>query len=252
MGSRSSFLGMAASAIAAGVLCSNSVILPAQAETFLEATDKIIPAEKTYNFEGTQGQQVTVVLNSDDFDPVLSLLDSQGNEVAVNDDFGGSLNSTIILTLPANDTYTVLARSYSGEGGDFDLVIRTSTDFEIAFARGQDLAQQEKYEAAIAAYTEAIGFNPNQPSAYLGRAEAYLGQVSLSQGDALNSPADIPVDIRTAIINDFESAADLIEATGPQDWADELRDQANFLRNVETQGKPDVQPEMEPGSGQSN
>jgi len=216
-----------------------AVASPSRAETYLEDTGTITPAEASYTFDGSEGQTVTIILSSEDFDPVLSLFDSSGNEVATNDDFGGTLNSTIILTLPADDTYTVVAKSFSGQGGDYSLAVRTSTDYEATYSEAQALAMAEDYTAAIEAYTDAIELDDDQPSAYLGRAEAYLGQVYLEQGDQIQSPSDIPSDVRDAIIADFESAATLIEANGPQDWADSLREQADFLRNG-TQPSPEA------------
>lgn len=204
--------------------------LPAQAETFLEQSGTIIPAEKSYTFEGTSGQEITITLESQDFDPVLVLTNSAGEEVATNDDFGGTLNSTIIVTLPKQDTYTVVARSFAGQGGDYQVMIRTSTPYEVAYGEGQTLSQQSDFEGAIAAYTEAIGIDEDQPSAYLGRAEATLGQIYAEQGESITGPQDIPEATREAIIADFEKAADQIEALGNQDWATSLREQANYLR----------------------
>lgn len=204
--------------------------LPAQAETFVEESGTIIPAEQSYKFEGTSGQAITITLESEDFDPVLVLTDSAGNELATNDDFGGTLNSTIIVTLPKQDTYTVVARSFAGQGGDYQVMVRTSTPYEVAYGEGQALSQESDFEGAIAAYTKAIGIDEEQPSAYLGRAEATLGQIYAEQGENISGPQDIPEATREAIIVDFEKAADLIEALGNQDWAASLREQANYLR----------------------
>lgn len=220
-------------AACAAVALGMTVALPARAETFLEDAGTITPAEASYTFDGKEGQAVTITLESDDFDPVLSLFDSSGTSIASNDDFGGTLNSTIILILPADDTYKVLASSFSGQGGDFNLTVRTSTAYETTYVEAQTLALAEDYPAAIEAYTSAIDIDPSQPSAYLGRAEAYLGQVYLEQGDQIEGPGDIPQDIRQSIIEDFETAATLIEENGPQDWANSLREQAEFLRNGE-------------------
>ena len=210
-----------------------AVVPPARAETFLENSGTITPAEASYTFDGNEGQAVTITLDSDDFDPVLSLFDSVGNEIATNDDFGGTLNSAIILTLPADDTYTVIARSYSGQGGDYSVKVRSSTEYETTYSKAQTLATEENYATAIEAYTRAIELDSDQPSAYLGRAEAYLGQVYLENGDQIQGPEDIPSGVRAAVIADFEAAADLIEESGPQDWANSLREQADILRNVE-------------------
>ena len=44
-------------------------------------------------------------------------------EIAVNDDYGGTLTSTIVTTLPISGSYTILASSYSGQGGMYDVAV---------------------------------------------------------------------------------------------------------------------------------
>jgi hypothetical protein len=131
----------AVSATCLSVLWGTAVALPSRADTYLEEAGTITPAEASYTFEGRRGETVTVTLESEEFDPVLSLFDSSGNEIATNDDFGGTLNSTIILALPADDSYTVIAQSYSGQGGDYSLMVRSSTyPYEVSYAEAQALA----------------------------------------------------------------------------------------------------------------
>lgn len=226
-------VGVAAPVALAGLLA-GSTTLVARADTVLEEAGTIYPAESTYTFEGTAGQVMTITLASADFDPVLSLMGPGEAEIATNDDFGGTLNSTIIIELPEDGTYTVVARSFSGQGGDYDLVVRTSTEFEMTYAEAEALALAEDYPGAIAAYTEAIALDPDQSSAYLGRAQAILGQVYVEQGDLVEGPEDIPLEARELVIADFEQAATLFEASGSEDWATSLREQAAVLRNVES------------------
>ncbi|NJL49045.1 MAG: hypothetical protein HC929_18270 [Leptolyngbyaceae cyanobacterium SM2_5_2] len=206
---------------------------PGQAEPLLEQQGTIAPAQATYSFDGKAGDVVAILLDSDDFDPVLSLLNSAQEEIATNDDFGGSLNSRIIFELPADGSYTVIARSFSGEGGNYSLLVRAATDYEMAYAEAEALVLAEKYEDAISAYSEAIQLDPAQAPAYLGRAQATLGQVYLEQGEAIEGPEDLPAEVRQAVIADFEQAATLLESEGDGDWAASLREQVEFLRSVE-------------------
>ncbi|HSM83935.1 MAG TPA: pre-peptidase C-terminal domain-containing protein [Nodosilinea sp.] len=205
---------------------------PAQAETVLQETGTIYPAQSTYTFSGTAGQTITITLESADFDPVLSLLGASEEEIASNDDFGGSLNATIIVELPEDGVYTIIARSFSGQGGDYDLTVRDATDFEITYAEAESLATVENYAEAIATYTTAIDIDPDQASAYLGRAQATLGLVYLDAGNTIEGPEDIPLEAREAVIADFEQAATLFEANGSSDWAASLREQASLLRSA--------------------
>jgi tetratricopeptide (TPR) repeat protein len=226
-------VGVVAPMALAGLLAGPATLV-ARADTVLEEAGTIYPAESTYTFEGTAGQVMTITLASEDFDPVLSLMGPGEAEIASNDDFGGTLNSTIIFELPEDGTYTVVARSFSGQGGDYDLVVRTSTEFEVTYAEAEALALAEDYPGAVAAYTEAIAIDPEQSSAYLGRAQATLGQVYVEQGDLIKGPEDIPLEARESVIADFEQAATLFEANGSEDWATSLREQAEVLRNVES------------------
>lgn len=205
----------------------------AQTDTVLQEAGTIYPAEVTYTFEGTAGQAITITLDSDDFDPVLSLMGPGEMEIAANDDFGGTLNAKIIVELPEDGAYTVIAKSFSGQGGDYDLVVRTSTEFETTYARAEALVLAEDYAGAIAAYTQAIDIDSEQSSAYLGRAQATLGQVYLEQGDAIQGPGDIPLEAREAVIADFEQAATLFDANGAADWAASLREQIEELRDAD-------------------
>lgn len=213
--------------------------LPARAQQpLIETGGTIVPAESVHTFEGEAGQVVTIILESDDFDPVLSLQTATGEEIAFNDDFGGSLNSRIVTEIPADGTYRVVARSYAGNGGDFNLVVRLATDYEIALAEADALSSAERYSDAITAYTQAIDLDPDQAVGYLGRAQATLGQIYLEQGDAIEGPEDIPAAARQSVVADFERAADLIEAEGDTEWANSLREQAAFLQGTANGGEP--------------
>ncbi|QQE64539.1 hypothetical protein GFS31_12200 [Leptolyngbya sp. BL0902] len=205
--------------------------MPAQAQpAIIETGGTIVPAESVHTFEGQAGQVVTITLESEDFDPVLTLQNAAGEEIAFNDDFGGSLNSRIVAELPASGTYRVVARSYSGNGGDFSLTVRLATEFEMALAKADSLTNEGRYSDAIAAYTAAIALDPNQAISYLGRAQATLSQVYMDQGETMEGPEDIPAAARQSMITDFETAADLLEADGDINWAMSLREQAAFLQ----------------------
>jgi hypothetical protein len=79
-----------------------------------------------WNFVGETGQIVTIGLNSIDFDTFLELRNSQGVILAENDSSADSSNAAInLFALPADDTYTVIARSAAeGDGGDYDISVK--------------------------------------------------------------------------------------------------------------------------------
>ncbi|MBE9140203.1 PPC domain-containing protein [Nodosilinea sp. LEGE 07088] len=69
-----------------------------------------------YDFDGNAGQAVSLTLDSDDFDTILMVFDSNSERLALNDDISeGNTNSRIDITLPATDKYTVLVTSYEFE-----------------------------------------------------------------------------------------------------------------------------------------
>jgi hypothetical protein len=79
--------------------------------------------EDFWRFSGASGDTITISLESDDFDTVLTLIDGDGFEVAYDDDGGGNSNSLIWnYVLPETGFYTIVVRAFSDEGvGDYDL-----------------------------------------------------------------------------------------------------------------------------------
>jgi len=69
-------------------------------------------------------QTFDIRLASADFDPTLTLLDSEGNQVAFNDDANDSLNSHIIFTPNSNGLFTMVVSSFGGDAsGSFTLTV---------------------------------------------------------------------------------------------------------------------------------
>lgn len=123
-----------------GVLCTMASLLVcvsanvSRAETLLETEgtltsgDAILDDGSLYDqhiFSGSSGQQVTVSLESQDFDPYLILLDPEGNRISENDDISRSnRNSQLRVVLPTTGDYIVVANSYeSGKSGQYKIKI---------------------------------------------------------------------------------------------------------------------------------
>lgn len=114
------------------VLLVSWLVLPVQAQTAepidlgatIEGQLDAEHASREYRFEAEAGDTVSITLLSDDFDPLVVLLDADGQELAYNDDGGpGSLNSRIgPYVLPDGGEYTIVANSYgnyfNGAGND--------------------------------------------------------------------------------------------------------------------------------------
>lgn len=210
-----------------------------ESQIILQDQGTIVPAQQEYPLSVNQGDVLAIIMTSEDFDTVLSLLGPDGEEVASNDDFGGTLNSRIVYSAATAGEYTVVTKSFDGQGGDYDLEVRPATDYEVAYSRAQTQIQAGDYEGAIAAYTDAIRLEPSNPEPYLGRADAYFGRASANlqaQGDLLEAPSDLSLEDRDAIVSDFRQAAELFEAAGDTDTAQSLREQIEFIETGETPG----------------
>jgi tetratricopeptide (TPR) repeat protein len=219
--------------------CLVGITSEANAQTILEEQGTIEPASREYPLELETGDVVAIIMTSEDFDTVLTLLGPDGEEVAFNDDFGGTLNSQIIYSAPTAGSYTVVTKSFDGEGGDFDIEVRPATEYEVAFNQAQASIQEQDFEAAIAAYSEAIELAPENPEAYLGRADAYFGQAQAeleAQGNILEEPNDLAPEVREAIVEDFQRAAELYEAEGDPFTAQSLREQIQYIETGEFPG----------------
>lgn len=203
------------SALALGSATWMAAIPAAHAQVLFEEQGNLQPMEDEYTFEGEAGQMVKITMTSEEFDTVLSLRDSSGQEIAYNDDSARSLNSTIITTLPANGTYTIVARSFSGQGGSYNLVVTPATEYDMAYVEGMDAYFSGNLDAAITALSRAIDLNPNEPVTYLDRGDVYysLGNIE-------------------AVIADYTRAADLYEAQGDMEMAQMLREQLSFLQSA--------------------
>lgn len=211
----------------------------ASAQTILEEQGTIEPALQEYPLALEAGDVIAITMTSEDFDTVLTLLGPEGEEVAFNDDFGGTLNSQIVYSVPTAGDYTVVTQSFDGEGGDFTIQVRPATEYEVAYSEAQASIQEQDFDAAIAAFSNAIELEPENPEPYLGRADAYFGRAQAeleSQGEVLEEPGDLEPEVREAIVEDFQRAAELYEAEGDPFTAQSLREQIEFIETGEFPG----------------
>ncbi len=102
-----------------------------------------------YRFRGRAGERVDIRLNSDDFDPILYVgrasRDGGFEELAVNDDSGGSLNSLIRFTVPETGDYVIRAAGlWAGAEGAYVLSLADSPPPPVlaSLAVGDEVAGQ--------------------------------------------------------------------------------------------------------------
>ncbi len=95
--------------------------LPIQTEGTLNSNSRIFESDgsryEEFPFDGRAGQQVTIALDSREFDPFLLLVGPDGEVVEYNDDVSGnSLNAGMSVTLPLNGRYYVYANALDSSG----------------------------------------------------------------------------------------------------------------------------------------
>ena len=220
----------------------------ALAQSLLQQEGTLAPMEDTYTFDGEAGQTMTIELESADFDTVLQLKGPDGKLITSNDDYGVTLNSTIVIELPTTGTYSAIATSYSGLGGSYQIEVRPTTEYEQVFNRAYELTLSEDYPNAVEAYSAAIELNDTDPSAYIGRAEASLSNAYQEFTDETGDLNDLPDEVLSAVAADYNKAADLLDQQGQAGPADSLREQAKYFMGENAMPEADSEPTNTPNA----
>lgn len=90
---------------------------------------------ETWQFEGREGDVVTIAMDAaagSALDPYLELYGPDGELITEDDDSGGSFLSALIegFELPEDGIYTIVARTFGGEGrGDYVLTLVEGDEF---------------------------------------------------------------------------------------------------------------------------
>ncbi|MEM9089476.1 MAG: pre-peptidase C-terminal domain-containing protein [Cyanobacteria bacterium P01_F01_bin.53] len=219
--------GLLAAAVLTGV--AGIAHRAALAQALLQQQGTLAPMADSYTFDGEAGQSMTIELQSEDFDTTLLLKGPDGEDITSNDDYGGTLNSTIVIELPESGTYSAVASSFSGEGGNYQIEVRPSSEYEVVFSRAFELSVSEDYAEAIEAYTAAIVLDETDPAAYLGRAESTVNEAYISSTVDITDLSDLPEDVTDAVVEDYLKAADLLDQQGQAGPAASLREQAQYF-----------------------
>ncbi len=114
-----------------------------------------------YTFEGTKGDSIVISMVSDLVDTYVILEDADGNELARDDDSGGSGDARLgPFTLPDTGTYRILAQSYSYTTsntpveGEFTLSVTTFSTRRIEYTQ---VVEGELTSDALTAYFSFSG-----------------------------------------------------------------------------------------------
>ncbi|NEO86482.1 MAG: tetratricopeptide repeat protein [Spirulina sp. SIO3F2] len=119
--------------------------------------------------EGQAGEQVVITLESRAFDAYLIVADEEGNKITEDNDSGGGTNARVVVTVPANGIYGVLANTaQGGETGAYRLSLEvmqgTGTDHQATdsdeayrlFEQGRQQYQTSQFNAASQSWQQAL------------------------------------------------------------------------------------------------
>lgn len=107
---------------------SSNFILNVQGE--LKDGDPVLASDGSlyheYTFDGTQGQEVTISLESDEFDTYLAIFTPDNKLLEEHDDISQTnTNSLITVTLPTDGAYRIIVNSYDDQGrGQYKLTVK--------------------------------------------------------------------------------------------------------------------------------
>jgi serine protease Do len=84
---------------------------------------------RAYTIKLNKGEEVSIELESQEFDSYLRLEDNEGKKLAEDDDGGGGLDARIVYRAVRDDTYRIIVTTFDpGETGSYELTVRrTST-----------------------------------------------------------------------------------------------------------------------------
>jgi tetratricopeptide (TPR) repeat protein len=188
-----------------------------------------------FPFTASAGQQIEISAVSTqrdvDADPLVIILDPNGQPFTANDDSGQWWDSHLNFTAPMTGEYTVVL---THAGGSTTGQINVSFDFSGEITFGNDIAQfknngyralmSNNYEEALTSFQDALNLNSQDAEAmnWMGVTFRYMGEYDtalnfISQSMALNSNYNLPYlsrGITYELMGDLDaSAADYYQYT---------------------------------------
>ena len=117
-------------------LAANNPLPPGKLLFILSKTDQLNAKDSLDNVQKTshhrlykiklQAQKTyVIVMASEELDSFLRLEDSDGKQLAIDNDSGGDFNAHIVFTAPRDDEYRILATSFvPAQTGSFTLTVQ--------------------------------------------------------------------------------------------------------------------------------
>lgn len=163
-----------------------------------------------FPFTASAGQDIlltaTSVERDNDADPLVIILDPQGQPVAANDDTGEWWDSYVTFTAPQTGEYVAVL---THAGGSTTGIIDVALDYAGEITLGNDVAQYKNdgyralmandYANALSSFASALSINSQDAEAmnWMGVTYRYMGEYDtalnhISQAMVLNSEYDLP------------------------------------------------------------
>lgn len=103
-----------------------AIALGASVQGQLSDQSNVLPSDNSffnaYTFEGRAGEQIDITMTSSQLNPYLLLIAPDGTDIGQDNDSAGGMNARLVITLPENGVYTILANSAdAGEVGAYSL-----------------------------------------------------------------------------------------------------------------------------------
>ncbi|MBD2088359.1 PPC domain-containing protein [Microcoleus sp. FACHB-1515] len=99
------------------------------AQVFSDAGFLDVGETVDHTFQGTAGQEVTISVESGDFDPYMTIYGPGGRFLVENDDANGTLNSMATVTLPRSGTYRIVVGGYDMDADNGRYFVRVDEAF---------------------------------------------------------------------------------------------------------------------------
>lgn len=163
-----------------------------------------------FPFTASAGQEIVVSATSTsrdvDADPLVIILDSNGQPLSANDDSGEYWDSFVNFVAPASGEYTIVL---THAGGSTQGTVEVAFDFSGQISFGTDVAafkndgyrylMAEQYTEALDAFQSALDLNSRDAEAmnWMGVTYRYMGDYEtalshITQAMTLNSNYDLP------------------------------------------------------------
>ena len=166
-----------------------------------------------HTFQGQAGQIVRITLESDAFDTYLLLIAPSGDPISENDDGGSGNNAEIVVQLPDDGPYRVLATAYDQTGGGAYRLMVIAADAEALRqaeqqAEADRLLQQGINQYRFSKFREALGSLREALGSLREAREFFYRSTGHPQGEAITLGN---VGAADGILGDYRQVIDYLE-----------------------------------------